>query len=224
MKIYHGANFDKLDVILSCGLNPRGKKKSVWSNAPSHPNMVYLSTAYPFYFSMAAQSKKNFRKGLVFEIDMDMLDKKLLYPDEDFLWYALKMKNPTLKLEQIRKDLWRYQQNWQLCLDNFGNIAYMGRINPECFTRYCVVNFDIQKEVGLSVLDPTITPMNYKFKGQFYKDLVSWFFGDKKLLPHIEEEQKWKTLEGLPVPNSQEKIDFWTKISENREGIEVVEL
>lgn len=218
MKIYHGANFNRLDKILSNGLSPRGKRQSVWSDAPSHPGMVYLSTAYPFYFSRAAQSKKNFHKGLVFEVDMDKLNESMLFPDEDFIWHVLKIQNPDITIKEIREDLWRYHSSWKLSLENLGNVAYLGKININCLTRYCIVDFDKQKELGWSVLDPTISIMNYRFKGQFYKDLVSWFFGDIDELPQIKELKGW----GDAMKVHQDKINFWTKVNKNRDGIKVV--
>lgn len=226
MQIYHGADYKKLGLILSVGLKPRGKRKSVWSNAPSHPSLIYLSTCYPFYFSRCAQTKKSFTKGLVFEIDMDKLNKELLYPDEDFIWHVLKEKNPELKIEQVRKDLWHHRKNWQLSLDNLGNVAYLGDIKPEYITRYCIVDFGIQKELGMSVLDPIISLSNYLVMGKYYKDLVAWFFDDIKKLPQVDDAERWLN-SGSPEAKSednQKRYDFWVKASENREGITVVDL
>jgi hypothetical protein len=227
MKIYHGTHFNKLDLILKEGIKSRGTRgKTNWKNAPSHPNLVYLSTAYPFYFSQTTLTK-NMNKGLVFEIDMDRLDKKLLFPDEDFIWYVLKKKDPDLKLEFVRKNLFAYRDNWTLSLEHMGNCAYLGKVDLDSITRYCIIDFDIQKEIGWSVLDPSITVMNYQFKGQYYKDLVSWIFGDKKKLPQLKEAKELVSIASNDqkiVEDCKKRIDFWTKAGKNRKGIEVVEL
>lgn len=227
MKIYHGTHFSKLHKILDEGITPRGKKgKTNWENAPSHPSMVYLSTAYPFYFSHSTLNPESMNKGLVFEIDMQMLDREGLFPDEDFIWQALRHQQPDIELKEVRKTLFCYRQNWKLSLEHMGTVAHLGVIPINCITRYCVIDFKKQEEIGFSVLDPVISVLNYQIKGKFYRDLVSWIFGDRKMLPQIEEAKAFlKCCEKSELTEMEQKrVDFWTKASKNRDGIEVVEL
>ena len=57
LKLYHGTSSRFLDRILKHGIKPRGKGTSQWDKFPSRPDLVYLTTAYPFYFAIQAIKK-----------------------------------------------------------------------------------------------------------------------------------------------------------------------
>src|SRR3990172_3590894 len=113
MKLYHGTKYKFLDIILKYGLAPRTDKKSNFEDLPSHPEMVYLSTAYPWYY--AVLTEEGLGKGVVFEIDLDILDPSKLYPDEDFIVQTLNEQNKEQEIEHsdIRENLLLYQAYWQ---------------------------------------------------------------------------------------------------------------
>src|SRR5436309_1513435 len=83
--IYHGTTAFAALKILHEGLRPRSETGHIsnWHDwkAPSNPKMVYLSTDSVFY---AVQASPVGRLGLV-EIDLGVLNKAKLLPDEDFL-------------------------------------------------------------------------------------------------------------------------------------------
>ena len=83
MKIYHGTSSANVDKILLNGITPRGDTESHWDRYPSRNDLVYLSTAYPFYFACVAAQVDEI--SAVFEVDTDLLDTEWMLPDEDFI-------------------------------------------------------------------------------------------------------------------------------------------
>lgn len=224
--IYHGSNTKYLDKILKKGICPRGTKgKTNWKKYPSHPDMVYMSTCYPFYFSYCSQAERK-EKAVVFEIDFSQLDPDLLYPDEDFIWHCLP-KDGRPSVIEIRKDIDSYKQFWLKSLENLGNICYRGIILPQWIKRYCIVDFSHRTILGMRALDPSISVLNHRFCGKDYEHMTKWFFGDVEFLPEVENNKF--ILETDPeCPESMKditnkKIEFWTKESKDRTGIEVKE-
>lgn len=213
MKLYHGTNSKYLKNILKRGISPRKNKESNWKENKSHPDMVYLSTAYPFYFSYCSLGEKD-TKGVVFEIDTDVMDEDLFYPDEDFIWQTLKLDNKDIKLEVVKNDIENYKRNWKLSLDRLGNCCYRGVIPVDAIIRHC--QFDIAKlqAIGWSILDPSISILNYMFCKEKYHRQVSWFFGD------VEEFFIEDGFDNLDIAVKRTK--FWEKESKNRNGIEVI--
>jgi hypothetical protein len=63
MKLYHGCSFENLRSIMTTGLHPRLEKKSNWKKAPSRPDMVYLTVAYPFYFALSHKGLAAWHRG-----------------------------------------------------------------------------------------------------------------------------------------------------------------
>ena len=80
----------------------------------------------------------------------------------------------------------------------------------------------------MSMLDPSISPMNFMIKGWFYKQFVQWVFDDVKDLPHLTDAQR--SIEEIDGRKEFEKMhqhykkaeEFWFEESKNREGFEVV--
>jgi hypothetical protein len=239
MKIYHGTNAEYLGEILRNGIKPRKLTgKDNWKHQPkeyqSVNNAVYLTTAYPLYFATATSDNLQL---LVLEIDFDKLDKEKVFPDEDFLAQVLsRQKNFTLKISHktIKKaGLSCFQNYWEMSLKKMGTCCYMGTIEPKLITRYAVINSKIRKQLLFSMLDPSICLENYLIRGQFYENFVKWIFGDIKELPQLSEAQEnekiisvedTKEAKGQLKKMFTQQIEFWTRESKNRDGIEVVEL
>lgn len=220
-KIYHGTSICNLKKILDKGIVPRGTKGSTnWEKNPSHPEMVYLSTAYPFYFAYCSSQKSD--KYVVFEIDFNKLDPKKLYPDEDFIYNAIKDEEKP-ELSEIRKFLTNpeYQKYCYSSLYNLGNICFRGKIPVDYITRYCIVDFKERSHLSSFILDPVICIMNYRFLGKKYEKMIRWFFGDEALLPQVDEVKEMSLyFDGIP----KDSIDFWINESKNRKGIKVIDI
>ena len=140
MKIYYGTDHNYLSTILSKGITPRQDETGSWRNHPSHEEMVYLSVTYPFYIGLSA-GVGDIRTGVVFEIELDRLDKSNLYPAEDYIFQALKEKGRKVELQDIKENLFAYQEYWQNSLEGLGNICHHGTIEPVAITRFCVIDF-----------------------------------------------------------------------------------
>ena len=211
MKLYHGTRESKLATVLQHGITPRGGKRSNWKFA-SRPDMVYLSTAYAFYFGLATKGRG---RVAVLEIDADKLDTGLLYPDEDFLSQVAARKFDA-EVDDVhfhyRKRLGEYQKNWQKSIDHLGTCGYRGVVPVGAITRICLFHRRGRPQVSMMMADPTITLINYKlFKGK-YTGLVAWMFGDRPDIP-VEDYVRQK------LPQQAER---WAKESQDRTGIEVL--
>jgi len=226
MELYHGTSIEKLDEILRNGITPREERQSNWKKAPSRSDMVYLSTVYPFYFSVCAA---NSNKTVVFEIDLLDLDRDKLYPDEDFIWQWQKRENKGKIIEHkdIRKNLEWWKFYWKESLKFMGTCCYKGIIKPEFIQRYCIFDCSKRTWLAMSIMDPSISIDNFRFLSAHYEGFVSWLFGDQKLLPHVAEAKRDSKLfadNEQIYTDYQKRILFWTKESQNRDGIEIVEL
>ena len=174
MKIYHGTNYKFLEIILKNGLAPRkGKqneesRESNWDKAPSHEDMVYMSTAYPWHYATLTGelNKDELGKGVVFEIDMDLLNIKNIYPDEDFVWQAMKKESPDIEPSDIRDNLESYQYLWENSLQYFGCVCHKGTIPVSAITRYCVIDFAARAQLGFEMIQPVLSIINYQLKGR----------------------------------------------------------
>lgn len=224
MKIYHGTSSRFLNSILKKGIIPRRKRNGHWEDYPSHPDMAYLSIAYPFYF--AACTADNDELSLVLEIDTDLLDEKLFYPDEDFI--AQGLAGPSGDLNKIhntaRRNLAKFRDYWQESINRMGNCCYKGVIPPKAIMRYCLFDRRQRPTLNIAFLDPAISIINYTFMNAKYKGMVQWMFGDIHQLPMATAEGFF----GPPltisddIKNSiQKELNFWEDESKNRTGIEL---
>jgi hypothetical protein len=221
MKLYHGTSFEYLEQILKEGIRPRGSKPSNWSKFKSRPDMVYLTTTYPFFFARAVESKLPNEKVVVFEIESNLLDQENFFPDEDFIYqvlqgqYKKEGKKPPSHLH-IKRRLEDYQQNWQLSLKGLGNCCYNKTIPSSMIIRYCIVDFSQRKRLAMNI-DPSISLLNHRFCGEEYKKMLLWFFGDIPLLPQIERFKLFENTSSI----GHKGIEIWKEESASRLGIEI---
>ena len=239
MLIYHGTSANNLDSILNNGINPRSDRKSNWDKYESRDDMAYLTLAYPFYY--AACVAENDDSLVVFEINCDKLDESKLYPDEDYIAQVVSEQDAVPLNEVhfiIRDNIDKWKDLWESSLEKMGNICYKGNVPISCVTRYVVVDTkEFNSHIYLDLLDPSICPLNYAIKGEYYRNLVNWFFGDREKLPQIDEAKKFlenfvgvlgkqPSLGGLDdlAKIQKDRIEYLEIQSGNKKGIEVVSL
>lgn len=225
MKLYHGTSARHLKDTLAHGLRPRGIGAGQWSEYPSRPDLVYLTTAYPFFFGFHATEEDSGDHILVVEVDD--LDPDNLLPDEDFVSQSLAhMKKESFEdfHDDVRDDLESYAHHWEDSLNGLGNCAYKGTIAPNQITRYCLLDPRKRAEIAMDLTSPSISLMNFQILGDAYKQKVAWMFGDAEEYPVFEtmfemdeenlSEEMRKIVEGRKI--------YWEKQSKNREGVVVV--
>ena len=210
MKLYHGTSVTFLAETQRHGIRPRRDRSSNWKEAPSHPEMVYLTDAYPFYYATMSREKP----CVVFEIDAAQLDQRRLYPDEDYLYHLMYQRDRKLPTkaqhQRLCADLDMFQHMWTKSLVFLGNCAYRGTIPRKAITRYCQFDSAKRPELTAYCMDATISLLNYELQGPEFQKVVAWFFGDRKLLPMVAEAE------------TPEERKLWTAQSKDRTGIEVV--
>ncbi len=226
MKVYHGTTEIRLKSILNKGIRPRGRDDGNWEEQPSRNDLVYLSTTYPLYF--AATSVKGYERIAILEIDLEELNARKFLPDEDFVAYYLhKERDITFDeaVEHARNNLEEYKELWPKSLKELGNIAYAEIVKSTAITRYALVDINVRTMLGWSMVDPIISPLNYKFRGQFFQQFVAWVFGDRDTLPHVEEAVRdaSHSQDANELTNMLNlKAEKWIEESKNRNGIEVI--
>ena len=231
MLIYHGTSFKNFDSILNNGIDPRSDRKSNWEEYESRDDMVYLTLAYPFYY--AACVTENDDPLVVFEIDCGKLDVSNLYPDEDYIAQGISHQTGKSLKDvhfDIRDNIDEWKDLWESSLDKMGNVCHKGNIPISCVTRYAIVDpKEFNPHIYIDLLDPSITPINYMIKGEYYRNLVNWFFGDREKLPQIDEAKQFLEHARLVgkddfVKMQKDRIEYLEEQSGNKKGIEVVSL
>lgn len=211
MKLYHGTSTRFHMATLKQGLRPRRQRSSNWKENPSRPDMVYLTTAYPFYYATRGHDDPTI---VVYEIDSKKLDEARLYPDEDFVGELVRIQGGDMPTEAqkraIRENLEAFQNMWPKSLAALGNCAYRGTIPPKAITRYCLFDYAARPELTFCCMDALINVLNYRFQGDELEKLVAWFFGDRKLLPMVDDAE------------TEKDRKLWVAQSKDRTGIEVV--
>jgi len=229
MKLYHGTNLASLPSIQKNGIRPRGRKSGKWGDKyASRADMVYLTDAYPLYFAINALKDKE-NECLIVEIDGDKLEEYNFYPDEDYIAQVLSRQEPGSNLEtihkKVRKELKKYQPNWERSLKGLGNVCYYGIVPPEAITRYCIIDISKRGEIGMVGNDPSISLMNYAFMSAKYKGLVSWLFGDAERFPsdgsHFGEFDYSDADESFKKMMNERKT-YWETVYKDRTGIQIV--
>lgn len=177
MKLYHGTSARHLNKILRHGIKPRGSKSGNWDHSVlSHPDAVYMTSAYALYYALTASNGK---AGVIIEIDTDKLNPFKLCPDEDFLAHATRKRFGDKSLNEVvafyRDDLERYAEHWQDSIDHMGNCCYLDHVPVEAITRYALIG---NSSEWIRWSDPTISIMNFKIMGDYYRALSKMLFGD----------------------------------------------
>lgn len=185
MKLYHGTSSKIAKKALKTGLLPRSiTGTSQWEHTiDSNPDCVYLTDAYPLYFSVNAANTKNSQPAII-EIDTDKLDQSKLYPDEDVLEQAGRKADDLPKDWDMNKRTEHYRTllpmynrgEWKKSLEAMGTCAYGGTIPPEAITRIVII--DHKKQAGLcwTAMDASISLLNYNFMKGKYRALTNWIF------------------------------------------------
>ncbi len=167
--LYHGTTKENAEQIKKEGFI-YGKNYN-WEGAiQSKKDFIYLSTSYAPYYAMSAKSTSNNRaiiKVLVSKYD--------LYPDEDFITYIYKIPSEKINIED-------YKELAFDSLNYLGNVA----IRPDKIKIVGITYFDAKNL--LMLCDPSITPINYKFMGNYYKGLTEWIYQGNIPLEYINKE------------------------------------
>lgn len=185
MKLYHGTVARHLPSILTEGIRPRGKgKRGNWKHTvESHPECVYMSTAYAPYFAGCAMKGKE--ALAVLEIDTDKLAPWLLCPDEDFLEFATRNTGPgpvgkpmVERVRWFRKRLREYSDNWKLSVQHMGNCCFYGTVPASSITRLVTYPAAVQTRMTVHGMDPVVSPLNYSVVGHRHRNYTKWLLGD----------------------------------------------
>jgi hypothetical protein len=190
VKLYHGTAGENVSVMLKRGIKPRrATGKNNWKHSvASHPNAVYLTSAYAGYF--AHQAAKTSKLGII-EIETDLLDQDLFRPDEDFLEQAtrsgkttnpkldrLKTKSMSARTKWFSNHLDEFAGAWEDSVKHLGTCCYLGTIPPAAITRASVFDYKKNPLVAKELLEPTITIANFRFCAERYQALTRWLMGE----------------------------------------------
>lgn len=165
MILYHGTSKFNADKIIKDGFIP--DKKYNW-HVKSKQGFVYLSLAYAPFYAMSAKSKG--KTGALIQVHVD---ESHLYPDEDFVMHAL--GSPSYTQEQLDMlNLENYKLSYKDSLEYLGNAC----AKPSDITIVGVQYFNMKRLI--MVCDPFISPVNYKFMGDYYRKLTEWIYTGNK--------------------------------------------
>lgn len=174
----HGTSARHLDAIKKFGLQPRQitSSRSTWDRCPSDSRCVYLTNAYALYFAMNAC--RDGEDGLLVEVEVN---RGRLDADEDYLGQSSRGTEweddfPDLiqRTLAMREATSRMPNNSRLALmenalENLGTTRHMGLIPANKILRLARVPAADFAALVMGGFDPTITIMNYRFKGEEYK-------------------------------------------------------
>ncbi len=171
MYLYHGTSVEAAEQIklhgFSTGVSNNWKVKS-------KPGFVYLSLAYAPFFAEAAKSKSHNRVLIKVSIP-----ESKLYPDDDFIMFYL--NKPVYTNKDLAKiNLEDYKFLTKQSLDHLGNAS----AKPQDIKIIGFREFNSSKL--WQVCDPSITPLNYRFMGGYYKGLSNWIYSGKTPESYIE--------------------------------------
>ncbi len=194
-RLYHGTAGRWLDTILQQGLLPRVKleqsngrnSEGNWEHSvPSHPELVYLTNAYPLHFTGASLLEDE-TNGLIVEIDTTKLDPDRFRPDEDFLEQATRGHDdldPNMPLAVRNRHYRDRIADYEALpsLQHLGTVGYAGSIPFAAIARIMVVETSAIGRLIMLGFDPVISLANYRHAGSFYRSGTRWMFGDTDLI------------------------------------------
>jgi hypothetical protein len=195
MKLYHGTSERVGKLALAEGLKPRkmvrGSTKGNWTHTVlSNANAVYLTDAYPLYFSTQASGKDD--RWAIVEVDTDWLDLARMAADEDAVEQSGRGRDGLPKGWTMRQRTIHYRKiirqfSWQDSLAAMGTCGYYGAIGRTAITRVAFVAWKGRGDIVSVALDPTITILNYQLIGGKYKAFNRWLMDG--IAPVAEDEQ-----------------------------------
>lgn len=230
MLIYHGTTERVARLALTEGLRPRedtGTKGNWEHTSPSHPGLVYLTTAYAAYFALSAVGEGE-RMGIV-EIDLERLDVARLRPDEDYLEEVRDHHDEMAQVcsgcptsggrfevtAWLRDNIDRFAGIWKESAARLGNCAYAGTVPPEAITRISVVAPSVVMGACGVALDPAIRVGNYQVCGGLYRALTRWFMGESVPLSDLVDSC---VLDRLP---QDKRVDVDCRYGQEQSRLEV---
>jgi len=174
MILYHGTSIKNADKIMKNGFKDRvGANINNWPDAvPSTEGFIYLTMTYPFFFGSVAANTKDSMAAII----KVKVHEKDIYPDEDFLKQAMRLKDD----EHV--DITQYKNFGMLSVKKLGNCA----VKPDAITIVDRKDFNISEMFAYS--DPLITLTNFLVMSCYYKTLVKrWWSGqDYKNIDQME--------------------------------------
>lgn len=198
MKLYHGTTERVALKAITEGLKPRGERPSVWKDAPSSPDAVYLTDTYAAYYGIAAIPKRKLkgsgdqRVGIV-EIDTDLLPLPgLLVPDEDAVEQTSREKETMLTREAMLQRTGHFRDRlscyigglaWKQSLAAMGTCAHLGRIPPEAITRVATFGLRASAQIAMCAIDAMPSVRAFGVAGYQHRELIAHIFGDARPEP-----------------------------------------
>lgn len=239
MLLYHGTTGTVARLALTEGLKPRGDTgvKGNWESNPSNTELVYLSVAYAPYFAMCActdTATDEEDMGIVV-VDTDRLSPHLMRPDEDFLEQVTRMGaelpewlqeelNECATMEErtayFKNRLAMFGALWEDSVNNLGNAAYEGVIPPEAIVSVSIYKRNSNSYISMSVLDPSISLLNYKIMGDKYRALTRWFF-EEVTLEEVSGMLEYMSLSSNPA--FAERLEAGRKELADRSGLHTID-
>lgn len=222
--LYHGTSSRLLGRILSQGIKPRGsRRKGNWESYPSHPELVYLTTAYAPYFAWHAADVRKGERATIVEVDGGRLAESRLFPDEDFVAQCVSQteRRPLEDVHsKVRDTIFYYGDLASASVEHLGNVAHRGVVEPGAITRVATIDLEKQRDLAWVCMDPSISLLNYKHCGKKYRSVIAWIFGDRQDFEAggaIPNEQYLPMIEKMMPGYTEQMKTLWS----NRDGIEV---
>ena len=224
--LYHGTHLSNLESVLACGLHPRGEAPSSWPEQPSRPDCVYLTTNQGFAYGRVNNEDG---KVAVFEVELASLNKRLLYPDEDFVadYRALQPGSGGTYhdfLPVVITNISSYKKFWKESIEGMGSVAHRGPIPVQAITRYCTVDFRQRQYLGMTLEGPVSSLWQYHVLKDKLSQNTQWFFGDVSEHDEASALRDTCKIAGASLPEFKRRLKVWLKESADRTGISVVKL
>jgi hypothetical protein len=173
----------------------------MWQRLSSHPEMVYLTDTYPFFFTNTGGTPW----GVVFEIDADILEPIKFYPDEDYLVQTaheigLTPIDGQNDNEAAIARLTEFREIWQEGLTRLGTCCYRGIVPKTAIRRYCRFSrsccLSLVMESSLASIDIEAHPTQQ----EHHQQLLKFMFGDSDLSEaRHQDRQKWLADKSIEV-------------------------
>ena len=178
MILYHGTSERYLHAIQRHGLLPRRLTgESNWSgNVASKEGFVYLTDAYPVYFAVgpALAAEDEPADLLILKVDVD---EDRLYPDEDFIAWALTNGIQGVRQAEMNPyiDPRSYKDMWRLSPEHNG-VVCTPEVSPDRILDHHVIGRSETELIFELGVEPMPTPENYGLIGSHYRRCIEVLF------------------------------------------------